>query len=133
LPIEGPYDDAMLISILKDFVSLFAIGEIATTSAFRQRCLELATLHKHSEDRVLLLQSLEEEELRPSSYNLPRISLWTGAFGEALPTHLFMLKRPLHVIIAPETTPDPWLAGRRIADTGSNVLSVDQFKLGVRH
>lgn len=133
LPIEDPYDDAMLISILKDFVSLFAIGEIATTSAFRQRCLELATLHKHSEDRVLLLQSLEEEELRPSSYNLPRISLWTGASGAALPTHLFMLKRPLHVIIAPETTPDPWIAGRRIGDTGSNVLSVDQFKLGVRH
>jgi ATP-dependent DNA helicase RecQ len=36
------------------------------------------------------------------------------------------------VIIAPETTPDPWATGRRIADTGSNVLSADQFRLGAR-
>lgn len=132
LPIEDPHDDAMLVSILKDFVSMFAIGEIATTVAFRQRNPELLALHKHSEDRVLLFQSLDEEALRPSSYNLPRVSLWTGALGAGLPSHLFVLKRPLHVIIAPETTPDPWLAGRRISDTGSNVLTVDQFKLGVR-
>jgi ATP-dependent DNA helicase RecQ len=133
VPVEEPFDDAMLISILKDFVSLFAVREIATSTAFRQRSPALAMLHKHSEDHVLLLQSHEEEALRPSSYELPRISLWTEALGARLPPHLFTLKRPLHVIIAPETTPDPWASGRRIADTGSNVLSVDQFKLGARH
>lgn len=132
LPVEEPYDDAVLIALLKDFVSLFAVREIATTSAFRQRSPALATLHKQSEDHTLLLQSLEEEALRPSSYELPRVSLWTGTPGARLPSHLFTLKRPLHVIIAPEATPDPWATGRRIADTGSNVLSADQFKLGAR-
>lgn len=132
LPVEEPYDDAMLIALLKDFVSLFAVREIATTAAFRQRSPALATLHRQSEDHMLLLQSLEEEALRPSSYELPRVSLWTGAAGARLPSHLFTLKRPLHVIIAPETTPDPWATGRRIADTGSNVLSADQFRLGAR-
>ena len=81
---------------------------------------------------MLLLQSLEEETLRPSSYELPRVSLWTGSASASLPRHLFTLKRPLHVIIAHESTPDPWNVGRRIADTGSNVLSADQFKLGAR-
>lgn len=132
LPVEEPYDDTVLIALLKDFVSLFAVREIATTAAFRQRSPALDTLHKQSEDHVLLLQSLEEEALRPSSYELPRVSLWTGGPGERLPSHLFTLKRPLHVIIAPETTPDPWTRGRRIADTGSNVLGADQFKLGAR-
>lgn len=132
LPVEEPYDDAVLIALLKDFVSLFAVREIATTAAFRQRTPALATLHKQSDDHMLLLQSLEEETLRPSSYELPRVSLWTGSGSAALPRHLFTMKRPLHVIIAPESTPDPWNAGRRIADTGSNVLSADQFKLGAR-
>jgi ATP-dependent DNA helicase RecQ len=132
LPVEEPYDDAVLIALLKDFVSLFAVREIATTAAFRHRSPALATLHKQSEDHMLLLQSLEEEALRPSSYELPRVSLWTGAPGERLPSHLFTLKRPLHVIITPETTPDPLATGRRIADTGLNVLGADQFKLGAR-
>ena len=132
LPIEEPYDDAVLIALLKDFVSLFGVREIATTAAFRQRSPSLATLHKQSDDHMLLLQSLEEEALRPSSYELPRISLWTGPPGARLPEHLFTIKRPLHVIIAPQSTPDPWATGRRIAETGSNVLSADQFKLGAR-
>ncbi|UWQ61926.1 DEAD/DEAH box helicase [Leisingera caerulea] len=132
VPVDEPYDDAVLIALLKDFVSLFAVQEIATTAAFRQRSPALSTLHKHIESGVLIFQSFEEEVLRPSSYELPRVSLWTGSSGASFPTHLFMLKRPLHVIIAPRSTPDPWSPGRRIADTGSNVLSVDQFKLGAQ-
>lgn len=132
LPVEEPHDDAVLIALLKDFVSLFAVREIATQAAFRQRNPALATLHKQSDDHMLLLQSLEEEALRPSSYELPRVTLWTGPSGARLPSHLFTMKRPLHVIITPESTPDPWAIGRRIADTGSNVLSADQFKLGAR-
>ncbi len=132
LPVEEPYDDAVLIALLKDFVSLFAVREIATTAAFRQRSPTLGTLHKQSDDHMLLLQSFEEEAVRPSSYELPRVSLWTGSSPAVLPRHLFTMKRPLHVIIAPESTPDPWNSGRRIADTGSNVLSADQFKLGAR-
>jgi ATP-dependent DNA helicase RecQ len=132
LPVEEPYDDAVLIALLKDFVSLFAVREIATTAAFRQRSPALATLHKQGEDHMLLLQSLEEEELRPSSYELPRVSLWTGSQSTGLPKYLFTLKRPLHVIIAPESTPDPWAPGRRIGETGSNVLSADLFKLVAR-
>jgi len=132
LPMDEASDDAALIALLKDFVSLFSVREIATTLAFRQRNPALSTLHKQSEDHLLLLQSIEEEEVRPSSYELPRVSLWTAPSATTLPTHLYNMKRPLHVIIAPESTLDPWASGRRIGDTGSNVLRADQFYLGAR-
>lgn len=132
LPVEEPFDDATFIALLKDFVAMFAVREIATQTAFRQRNPALANLHKHSDGHVLLLQSLDEEVLRPSSYELPRVTLWTASRGAGLPMQLFTIKRPLHVIMAPASTPDPWNIGRRIADTGSNVLTVDQFKLGAR-
>lgn len=132
MPVEGPGDDAALMSLLKDFVSLFGVQEIATTTAFRKNNSALADLHKQSHDHILLLHLLEEEASRPSSYELPRVTLWTGASGDCLPKFLFTMKRPLHVIIAPASTPDPWNFGRQIADTGSNVLTVDQFKVGVR-
>ncbi len=132
LPVNEPYDDAVLVALLKSFVSLFAVREIATMVAFRQRCPEFETLHKQSDDHMLLLQLLEEEELRSSSYELPRVTLWTGAPPDELPKFLFTIKRPMHVLIVPTSTPDPWNSERRIADTGSNVLNVDQFKLGAR-
>jgi ATP-dependent DNA helicase RecQ len=130
LPVDEPVDDAALVSLLRDFVAMFGVREISTSTAFRQRNPALAGLHKHSDDHVLLLQLLEEEALRPSSYELPRATLWTGATDARLPKQLFTMKRPLHVIIAPSSTVDPWNAARRIADTGSNVLAVDQFRLG---
>lgn len=130
LPIADPGDEASIMSMLRDFVAMFGVREIATTEAFRQRNVALSSLHKHSEDHVLLLQTLEEETLRPSSYELPRVTLWTGPTGAELPKHLFTINRPLHIIILPTSTPDPWNFGRRIADTGSNALTIDQFKLG---
>lgn len=132
LPVDEPVDDAALVGLLRDFVAMFGVREIATSAAFRQRNPALLILHKQSDDHVLLLQALEEEALRPSSYELPRVTLWTGSPGTTLPKHLFTIKRPLHVIIAPASTPDPWNFARCFADTGSNVLAVDQFKLGAR-
>jgi ATP-dependent DNA helicase RecQ len=132
LPVEEPCDDAALIALLRDFVAMFGVREIATQTAFRRRNPSLASLHRHSDDHVLLLQLLEEEVLQPSSYEVPRVTLWSASERPGLPIQLFTMKRPLHVIIAPASTPDPWNAGRGIADTGSNVLTVDQFKLGAR-
>ncbi|MBB3236945.1 protein DpdF [Phyllobacterium endophyticum] len=132
LPLEDPLDDDEIGSLLRNFVAMFGVREIATSSSFRKRSAALSVLHKQSDDHVLLLQTLEEEMLRPSSYELPRVTLWTDAMGRTLPRELFFMKRPLHVIILSASTPDPWNFARRIADTGSNVLAVDQFNLGAR-
>jgi superfamily II DNA or RNA helicase len=132
LPVDDPVEDSALVALLRDLVAMFGVREIGMSTAFRERNPALRTLHKHSDDHLLLLQSLEEEELWPSSYELPRVTLWTGMPGIGLPRSLFSMKRPLHVIVASAMTPDPWNASRRIADTGTNVLAVDQFRLGAR-
>lgn len=132
LPIDEPVDDIALVDLLRDFVAMFGVREIAMSATFRQRNTALLDLHKQSDDHVLLLQTLEEETPHPSSYELPRVTLWTGPTGAPLPKYLFTMTRPLHVIMAPASMPDPWNAARRIAETGSNVLAVDQFRLGVR-
>lgn len=132
LPVEEPYDNVTLTDLVKDFVSLFSVREIATTDAFRRANPVLASLHKQSDDNLLLLQSIEEEELRLSSYELSRVSIWTGSKSMRFPKYLFTIKRPLHIIIVPQSTVDPWNSARRIADTGLNVLNFDQFKLGAR-
>jgi len=132
LPVDEPFADATLNDLLRDFVQMFGVREIGTTTAFRQRNPSLTVLHRHSDNHVLLLQSLEEEVLRPSSYELPRVTLWMGGTGLELPKYLFNMMRPLHVIITPSSTRDPWNSTRQIADTGSNVLQVDQFRLGTR-
>ncbi|TCM76585.1 protein DpdF [Rhizobium sp. BK068] len=132
LPLEDPVDEAETVALLRNFVAMFGVREIATSASFRQRNPALSVLHKHSEDHVLLLQTLEEEIIRPSSYELPRVTIWTDAAGTTLPKDLLIMKRPLHVIIASASTPDPWNSARRFADTGSNVIAVDQFSLGAR-
>jgi superfamily II DNA or RNA helicase len=132
LPVKEPLDDLTFIILLKDFVEMFSVREIATSAEFRLRNPALSKLHLQSGERVLLLQTVEEEEQWPSSYELPRVTLWTVSAGSSLPKRLFSMKRPLHVIITPESTLDPWNGERRIADTGQNVLTIDEFKLGVR-
>ncbi len=132
LPVEESADDATLVALLRDFVAMFGVREIGMQTAFRQRNPSLSKLHKQSDDHMLLLQSLEEEALWPSSYELPRVTLCTGPLDGQSFKRLFMLNRPLHVIITPIATPDPWNSARRLADTGSNVLAADQFRLGAR-
>jgi hypothetical protein len=132
LSLAEPLDDALILSILEDLVAMFGIKEIGVTTRFRLANSGLARLHRHAEDGVLLVQNLEEEERRPSAYELPRVTVWNGISGRGIPPYLFTISRPLHVIVAAASTSDPWHAERRLADTGSNLLSYDQFKLGAR-
>ena len=132
LPLDEPIDDDTVVGLLQDFVAMFGIGEVSTNANFRERCPALRVLHKHSQDQILLLQTVEEEMKWPSSYELPRISVWLTPVASSIPKFLYTLKRPLHVIIAPASAQDPWNPGRRVADTGSNVLTFDVFKMGVR-
>ena len=132
LPFDEPLADSVLMALLRDFIGLFGVHEIGIQTAFRDRNSDFIGVHRHSIDGLVLIQSLEEEVLRPSSYELPRVSLWMGSQTAGLPIHLFTMKRPLHVIIAPSSAQDPWNSSRRFGETGSNVLTIDQFRLGIR-
>ncbi|MGC8732090.1 MAG: hypothetical protein ACP5RC_07510, partial [Halothiobacillaceae bacterium] len=132
LSLVEPFDDALVLGILKDLVSLFGIKEVGVTTRFRSANRGLARLHRQAEGGILLVQNLEEEEHRPSAYELPRATVWNPNGGRGIPPYLFNIGRPLHVIVAPVSTPDPWHAERRLSDTGSNLLSYDQFKAGTQ-
>jgi ATP-dependent DNA helicase RecQ len=131
LPIDEQCDDVIYITLLKYFVEMFGVREIGMSTAFRKRHPELDKLHLRSREHVLLFQALEDEELWPSSYELPRVTVWDASAGTDLPRRLFSMKRPLHVIMTPESIRDPWHAHRRIAETGLNVLTADQLKFGI--
>lgn len=130
LPMKEPFEDLTSITVLKFFVEMYGVREIATSTMFRKCNPELTRLHLRTSEHVLLLQALEDEELWPSSYNLPRVTIWTPSAGTCLPMRLFAMERPLHVIITSEIIADPWNPQRSIAETGLNVLSIDQLKSG---
>jgi ATP-dependent DNA helicase RecQ len=126
------FDAAAVLSALADLVALFGVREIATTPSFRARVAGLSDLHRRARDGLLLLQDLEEEARSPSSYRLPRVSVWDEGAARSLPEGLMHLVRPLHVLVVAASTRDPFHPERRLADTGSATLSWDQFLFGVR-
>ena len=132
LPIREPLNDVNLLTILKQCVEMFSVREIATSVAFRERNPALNKLYQYSNVHVLLMQRIEEEMEWPSSYELPRVTLWDHTVDIGSLKYLFEMSRPLHVIMTPESTLDPWNRERRIADTGQNILTTDQLNLGLQ-
>ncbi|MDB5470153.1 MAG: ATP-dependent helicase RecQ [Caulobacter sp.] len=122
-------DMRAIASVVQDAVSLFNIREIGLSSSTRDALPELQQIHKRAPDRILLVQDLEEEARFPTRYPVGRISIVDGA---TMPPHLLELERPLHLIIAPASTHDPWHPHRRLGDVGDNSLTIEQFRAGSR-
>lgn len=129
LTLPETIDPASILEILGDLIATFGVREVAVPGAFGAGNPGLKLLHRRASDGILLLQSLEEEASSHSSYQVSRATvLWGGP----VPPQILLLDRPLHIILAPASMADPWHTGRKLADTGTNVLSLDQFKLGAR-
>lgn len=129
LPMAEPLNTAVMLQVLGDLVGSFGVREISVPDCFRSDAAALHRLHTRTSDGIILLQSLEEEVQRPSSYPLARATIITG---DRVPEAMLLLDRPLHVILLPESTQDPFHLQRRLVDTGANVLTIDQFNLGAR-
>jgi ATP-dependent DNA helicase RecQ len=132
-PVLIPFADSDrgedLIEVLGDLVATFGIREIAVPQSLLTGSAGLRRLHSKAADGILVLNSLEEERIVRSSYRVARATLLSE--GGAWP-HVFFLDRPLHIILLPGSMPDPFHHGRLLVDTGTNVLPMDQFKLGAR-
>jgi hypothetical protein len=109
-------------------VAVFGLREVAVPERVRGHPV-LARLHRALPDRVLLVQSLEEDMACPTAYPLARATLLTEP---KVSPHLWELERPVHFVLAPADTPDPRHPARLLADTGGNVLSYEVFIQGVR-
>lgn len=129
IPMPEPADLNTLTHVLGDLVATFGVREICVPDRLRGEMPALHRLHSRASDGLILLQSLEEELERTSSYPLARATVVAGG---RVPEMLLLLDRPLHIILLPASTPDPFHPERRLVDTGANVLTIDQFNLGAR-
>lgn len=119
--------EADLEEALSILVSRFGFREVAVSNSLR-KVGYLDSLHETISGKILLIQSLEEEARSGSSnYKLPRISVIDDRDDIA---SLYTIDRPLHVVLAKSTVPDPFHPNRKLIETGHNILSWDQFKAG---
>ena len=88
-----------------------------------------STLVATSADRFLMIQNLDEEARAPGRYPVARVSVVAEG---GVPPYLLELDRPLHIVIAAASTPDPWHPGRRLGEVGTNILTLEQFRSGSR-
>ncbi len=129
IPLLEPFDLNTLYLLLGDLVGTFGVREISVPDRLRRGMPALNRLHSRASDGLVLLQSLEEEGHRAFSYPLARATVVTE---HRMPEAILLLDRPLHIILLPASTPDPFHLDRRLVDTGANVLTTDQFKIGAR-
>ena len=129
LSLPETFDQALAFGVLKDLVEGFAVREVAVPAALRPLRDDLARLHKRAPDGLVLVQTLEEDLASPSLYRVPRATLLVEP---VLPKALLLLDRPAHIILAPADTPDPAHPHRKLADTGENLLTYEQFRAGAR-
>ncbi|MDG9793529.1 protein DpdF [Brucella anthropi] len=129
LPLPAPFDPSQVIRVFEALVATFGIREIGVSDRFRMQTPALNRLHTRSTNGILLLQSMEEERQRMSGFKLARATLLEE--GMAVEPML-LLDRPLHVLLLPATTKDPFHPERRLVETDRNTITYDQFMLGAR-
>lgn len=136
MPEEAGQDD--IAAVLSDLVSTFGINEVAIPDAMRAMPA-VNGLYRKSPENIVLLQSLEEEmKAGFSHYRLARVSVVDRAMPaqsdatRSLIESLMGLERPLHLIVAPPSAPDPFHPTRRLVDTGTNILTYEHFRAEAR-
>ncbi|WP_429924129.1 protein DpdF [Agrobacterium vitis] len=129
LPLSTPFDPSQIIKVLGALVATFGIREISVSDRFRMETPALNRLHTRSDNGILLLQSMDEERQRMSGFKLARATILEE--GMAVEPML-LLDRPLHFLLLPATTKDPFHPERRLVETDRNTITFDQFMLGAR-
>ena len=129
VPLPEAASSGLIMEILGDLVGTFGIREIAVPDRYRVETPGLMRIHSRASDGIVLLQSLQEDTARPSTYKLARTTLLPE---DHAPESVFLLDRPLHILLAPSSVADPFHPGRRLIDIGTNILTIDQFMSGSR-
>lgn len=128
MPLPERIEPRTIEAIVEALVSLFGVRELALAAETPLKPAFAQKLHKHARDGVLIVQDVDEERRIQSRYQLVRASV----IGANWPEHLSSLVRPLHIVLAPASTPDPLHPKRRLGETGANVVTVEQFLTAVR-
>jgi ATP-dependent DNA helicase RecQ len=119
--------DSQLVEAVQVSIAILDIKEVALPGGASQPTSPFSKLHKSASDRVLVMR--DTEDLSPAAHDLP-LSRVTALFpwtGQSFPNDLLLLHRPLHIIFAPDTIPDPDHPLRLYRDTAVNSIGLEEF------
>jgi superfamily II DNA/RNA helicase len=129
LTLPDPWDDKVALSVVADAIAAFNVQEVGVSRRMRSVAPALRTLHKRAPGGVTLVQTLEDESRRPSLIPLIRASIPDDV---NMLRHALELSRPLHLVVASASMPDPHHPDRLLGDVGANTLTLEQFRAGAR-
>lgn len=110
---------------LSALVGTFGVAEVAAPEAVWSLPW-LGKLHRRARRRALIIKSIEEGIPHPGSLPVPRATLLWPWEHRHIPDEILLLKRPLHVILAPDDLPgDHPLRG--LAEMAESKISLDNF------
>jgi ATP-dependent DNA helicase RecQ len=119
------------ISLLKTLIS-HGVREIAVPAKWLERSHwdehrnPVPDLARQSIEGFIVVRDLAELDPWDRQPDVPRASL-VMPDDMSVPDFLYSINRPLHLLIMPETSPDPANPSRQIGDVRSNVMSLKDF------
>lgn len=117
--------DAALERALSALVGTFGVSEVAAPEIAWLRPW-LGKLHRRARGRGLITKTVEEGITHSSSLPIPRASLlWPWDYS-LVPDEILLLKRPLHLILAPDDLPGDHPL-RNLAEMAESKISLDSF------
>lgn len=88
---------------------------------------EFHSLHKSAEDGILVTRDTEDLYLAGGDLPLARATVLFPWTGKPFPNDLLFLRRPLHIVFAPDTISDPDHPLRNFRDTTVNSIGLKEF------
>lgn len=117
--------DSALERALLALVGTFGIAEVVAPEA-AWSLPWLGRLHRRARRRGLITKTVEEGIPYPAALPVPRATLLWPWNRRRIPDEILMLKRPLHVILAPEDIPDDHSL-RSLAEMAESKITLDNF------
>lgn len=118
-------DAAALERALSALVGTFGVEEVAAPEAVWSLPW-LGKLHRRARRRGLITKTIEEGITHPGSLPIPRATLLWPWDHRRVPDEILLLKRPLHVILAPDDLPGDHPL-RSLAEMAESKISLDNF------
>lgn len=127
--VHGETTAVRLSGILR-VLATHGIREICLPHAWRVNAWDgmpdpLAAANKASREHFIIVRTLKEDDEHANVPSVPRVTLLTPDWvDKRIPSHLFTMHRPLHLILIPEECRDPGHVDRRIGDTRADVIPI---------
>ena len=77
----------------------------------------ITKIHAQAPEGFVIVEALENDDFTRPNFDIPRLTILDGNAGkDSFPPHLFMIRRPLHLILVPDDWTDPRHPHRSIGE-----------------